>query len=243
SPSQYIMFYAGTLGTLDISNLTLYGGGKQALAVYNSTATMTNCTASRCGSSTYGGGAIVVSTNGKFKASKCNFKRNVAMYGGAILITGQKDMSEANNSGSTALLESCVLNENRNVNVGQTGGGAMEINNFSKLYFVNSTLSNNQSTEIGGGVNTGKKAEIFVINSTVTGNVTYGTDVISFGGGLGMNEGKIHVYNSIINNNYHCTSGGNVTQCDIGLYGGSSATLDAHNSIIGSVYSGTSSTN
>ncbi|MEG2273970.1 MAG: YDG domain-containing protein, partial [Clostridia bacterium] len=74
-------------------------------------------------------------------------------------------------------------------------------------------------------------------------NVTYGTDVISFGGGLGMNEGKIHVYNSIINNNYHCTSGGNVTQCDIGLYGGSSATLDAHNSIIGSVYSGTSSTN
>ncbi|MEG1536468.1 MAG: hypothetical protein RR416_05830, partial [Clostridia bacterium] len=238
SPSPYIMFYAGTSGTLDMSDLTLYGGGKQALAVYSSTATTTNCTISRSGSAALAGGAIVVSTRGKLRATKCNFKRNVAMYGGAILITGTATDNIQDSAGSIALLESCVLNENRNVS--NWGGGAMEINNFSKLYFVNSTLSNNQSGEVGGGVNACKNADLYIINSTITGNVTSGAGSnVRYGGGLGVTKGNINIYNSIVTNNYHYYNG-RATQSDIGIVNNSNCTLNAHNSIIGAVYNSNS---
>ncbi|MEG2541392.1 MAG: hypothetical protein RSB59_06470, partial [Clostridia bacterium] len=227
-PSDYVMFYTGSNGSLEISDLTMYGGAKQAVAIYNSTATMTNCIVSRSGSNTLCGGAIVVSTSGKLKAKNCNFKRNVAQYAGAILIKAS----------STALLENCVVNENRNVAVGQAcGGGAMEIQSGCKLYFVNSTLSNNQSTEIGGGVNGNNGANMYIINSTVTGNVSSGAaDNFRHGGGLGGNNVHIHVYNSIVENNYFYNTEKKVaTPCDIAFYKSGDAP-DAHNSIIGSVY-------
>ncbi|MEG1646874.1 MAG: hypothetical protein RR374_05870, partial [Clostridia bacterium] len=231
-PSDYVMFYTGSNGSLEISDLTMYGGAKQAVAIYNSTATMTNCIVSRSGSNTLCGGAIVVSTSGKLKAKNCNFKRNVAQYAGAILIKVS----------STALLENCVVNENRNVAVGQAcGGGAMEIQSGCKLYFVNSTLSNNQSTEIGGGVNGNNGAHMYIVNSTVTGNVSSGKgNNLRHGGGLGGNNVNIHIYNSIVENNYFYNTTSQVaTPCDVGFYA-SGQGPDVHNSIIGSVYNSNS---
>uniref|UniRef100_UPI004047A919 InlB B-repeat-containing protein n=1 Tax=Flavobacterium sp. TaxID=239 RepID=UPI004047A919 len=83
------------------------------------------------------------------------------------------------------------------------GGGAAECQSGSVLYFNNSTLSNNQSTEIGGAINN-YQGTIYFINSSATGNVAFG----SFNGGaIGNNGGNVYIVNSLFAHNYRRTTG------------------------------------
>lgn len=92
--------------------------------------------------------------------------------------------------------------ENRSTSTGG-GGGAAECQSGSILYFNNSTLSNNQSTEIGGAINN-YYGTVYFINSSATGNVAFG----SFeGGAIGNNSGSVFILNSLFAHNYRRTTG------------------------------------
>ncbi len=83
------------------------------------------------------------------------------------------------------------------------GGGAAECQSGSVLYFNNSTLSNNQSTEIGGAINN-YQGTIYFINSSATGNVAFGS---YSGGAIGNNGGNVYILNSLFAHNYRRTTG------------------------------------
>ena len=72
------------------------------------------------------------------------------------------------------------------------------------MYIYNSTIANNTSKEIGGGINNCKNGNLYVINSTVAGNAT--TNGTYSGGGIGNNDSTLVCTNSILLDNVYLSS-------------------------------------
>ena len=139
---------------------------------------------------TSGGGGLVVSSGAKAHLIDSVIYRNSGRYGGGFLNQG------------LLILERSTLSENRS-EASNGGGGAGENKSAGVLYILNSTFSNNQSTEIGGAINN-YQATMYVASSTFTGNVAYG----SYGGGaIGQNGGSVTVVSSLFAYNYKRTGG------------------------------------
>ncbi|NLG52837.1 MAG: hypothetical protein GX541_02530 [Clostridiales bacterium] len=62
-------------------------------------------------------------------------------------------------------------------------------------------------------------AYTYLINSTVTGNVTDNPDKKAhYGGGIGYNQGTLHAINSVVAKNYATASDVSFVPSDIGKY-------------------------
>ena len=207
--SNYSVFTIASGAAVSISNLTIMGGSKYAIYNSSGTLTMKNVIVTHSGSATTdgrgncSGGGIYNGSSGKLILTGCSIVRNVAAFGGGML-----------NDGGTVVMDGCSLSENRSLN--SSGGGAAENRNRATMYINNSVISNNTSSEIGGGINN-YNSYLYLMNTTVTGNAT--TAAPTYGGGIGNNGGRLYAVNSIITDNYYCASTSS-TSSDIG-YGGS----------------------
>lgn len=179
--------------TVTLTDLTVIGGssGTQGNGIRLTAGTLIGSelviTQSR---GTSGGGGLYVGSGTKARLTDSVVYRNSGRYGGGFLNQG------------TLILERSTFSENRSEST--SGGGGAGENKFSGvLYIINSTFSNNQSTEIGGAINN-YLATMYVAASTFTGNVAYG----SYGGGaIGQNGGSVTVVSSLFAYNYRRTSG------------------------------------
>lgn len=208
--SNYGVF--STYGTVTIKNMTImggkgsYSGTSGAIQINSGTATLENVTATRSNRGVYIGSSRAILKN-------CNVVRNAADYGGGIL-----------NSGGTLIMDGCSLSECRSLSA-SGGGGAMEIKNNGKLYANNTVIANNSSTEIGGAINC-YDAYIYLMNCTVTGNITTaGASNGKNGGGMGINSDKgFYAVNCVlIDNFYYNKYSRKFTKSDIGFYNSSTS--------------------
>lgn len=196
NPSGFRVLQLSSSANVTINDLTIKGGVANSnggailvnsgtiLNINNSVVSNTNAGASN------GGGGIAIS--GTMFMKNSFVRRNAARFGGGILVTGT----------GRAYVEESTMVENRSTAT-NGGGGAAECQSGSILYFNNSTLSNNQSTEIGGAINN-FNGKIYFINSSATGNVAFGN---FSGGAIGNNGGNVYILNSLFAHNYRRTSG------------------------------------
>ena len=233
--SNYSVFKTAANATVHIYDMTIMGGSVSAVVNATGNLYLDNVTITRSGSETNAGGGIVNGVqnlkNNKNQSHKTAYVvmtnssivRNVAIYGGGFMNYG------------TLIMDGCSLSENRSINVAG-GGGAGE--NEGYAYLNNCTVANNTSSEIGGGINVCKGGELYIMNCTFTGNVTYCNGGNNYGGAIGDNGCVVKAVNSIFANNYYINkSSQTVTSNDIGLYSGTDVT--AYNSIVGTVSGGT----
>lgn len=208
TPSLFRVFvFKGTSKTVTLNNLKIKGGYESVTggAIYVSGNTTTliinNCIISN--SKAFSGGGI---TNmGILYMYNSIIQRNAANYAGGLFNSGN-DTSSAGTK-AYAYIESSTLVENRSTSL-VGGGGAVENKYGAYLYFNNSTLSNNQSTELGGAINNNTKSKLWFVNSSATGNVSYGDTATAKGGAICNNgKGTITIVNSILAHNYHRTTG------------------------------------
>lgn len=196
SPSGFRVFtLTGTGKTTTINNVTISGGfvsggSGGAMSVGSGHTLKINNSTIRDSRADNGGG--VDNNGGTVYMYNCEIMRNAADYGGGFLNQGSGKM----------FIEKSTLSENRSTAIGG-GGGAGENKTSSFLYINNSTLSNNKSTEIGGGINN-NNATIYIVNSSLTGNVAYGAFK---GGAIGNNGGTVYAINSLFAYNYRRATG------------------------------------
>lgn len=172
-------------------NITIKGGNIQGSGLQvasGATATLRGAVISNGRNAGGGGGGL--HNQGTTYLERSSVIRNSASYGGGFLNQGTMYINESS------------LSENRSEsNAG--GGGAGEVNGSGVLILNNSTLSNNQSTEIGGALNV-YQGKLRVLNTSFTGNVAYG----NYGGGaIGNNGGNVAVANSTFAYNFRRTAG------------------------------------
>ena len=233
--STYNVFKTADNATVHIYDMTIMGGSVSAVVNATGKLYLDNVTITRSGSEENAGGGIVngvqklqnnknVNHNTAYVVMKnSSIVRNVAIYGGGFMNYG------------TLIMDGCSLSENRSINVAG-GGGAGE--NEGYAYLNNCTVANNTSSEIGGGINVCKGGELYIMNCTFTGNVTYCNGGSNYGGAVGDNDCVVKAVNSIFANNYYINkSTQTVTPNDIGIYQGNDVT--AYNSIVGTVSGGT----
>ncbi|MEY2966148.1 MAG: hypothetical protein RLY50_198, partial [Actinomycetota bacterium] len=140
--------------------------------------------------STSGGGGLRVASGAIVTLRDSSVYRNSGRYGGGLVV------------GGNLVIERSTFSENRSES-SAGGGGAAEVQSGGRLSIVNSTFANNQSTEIGGAINN-YYGNTYVVASTFTGNVAYG----SYGGGaIGQNGGSVTVVSSLFAHNYQRTGG------------------------------------
>lgn len=222
NPSEYNLFKINSNCSVTISNMTIIGGKigeNDTGAIYNQgLLEMENVTITRSYRGLNNNSGIVVMKD-------CNIVRNVCSYAAGILCAGGK-----------IIMDGCSLSENYTIGQGLKGGGAIEIKNEGELYINNSVIINNSSGEIGGAINC-YKSKIWMMNCTVSGNVTTGENRGYNGGGIGLNGhanavvgGAFYAVNSIIADNYNIY-GENKVRSDIGCYSDIAA-----NCIINCVY-------
>ncbi|MFT3701651.1 MAG: InlB B-repeat-containing protein [Agriterribacter sp.] len=200
SPSNFRVFNLSGAKTTTINNLKISGGGLTTTAggaIYvGSTHTLkinnSTISNSRVGLSSSAGGGGIYNTGGTVYITGCQIIRNAASYGGGFF----------NTTSGKIFIENTTFSENRST-ISAGGGGAGENNSGSNLYINNSTFSNNKSTEIGGAIN--NSATMYVVNSSFTGNVGYGTTVA--GGAIGNNGGTVYAINTLFAYNYRRASG------------------------------------
>ncbi|HRP31775.1 MAG TPA: InlB B-repeat-containing protein, partial [Agriterribacter sp.] len=197
TPSGFRVFtLTGTGKTTTINNLTISGGysttltGAAISVGSGHTLKINHSTISNSRGGTNGGGGLE-NNGGTVYMYNCEIMRNAAEYGGGFL----------NQSSGKMFVEKCTFSENRSTGAAG-GGGAGENKTSSLLYINNSTLSNNKSTEIGGGIN--NSATIYILNSSLTGNVAYGGYK---GGAIGNNNGTVYAVNSLFAYNYRRATG------------------------------------
>ena len=161
----------------------------------------------------------------------CNIVRNANWYGGGILNFADYNSSAPEGSkysnGGTLIMDRCSLTENESLGPSH-GGGAAE--NQGLMCLNNCIVANNASTEIGGGINNCKGGDLYVMNSTFTGNITtsqkYG---VTAGGAIGNagGAGNVYIVNSILANNGYDT-GDYVNKGSLGRYEGSTTDMFCH---------------
>lgn len=222
--SRYCLFHIEEGKKVSIENLTLMGGftGSRTVADKPSVGGIDN----------YGylemhdvdvlrtGTALLNRPGSRALLVQCNIVRNANWYGGGILNFAEAYSSggeTAYRNGGTLVMDCCSLTENESLGP-QHGGGAAE--NQGLMCLNNCVVANNASTEIGGGINNCKGGELFVMNSTFTGNITtsasYETDA---GGAIGNAGGAshVHIVNSILAYNGY-DDGTSVTPSSLGRY-------------------------
>lgn len=189
--SRYCALITNSGSNVLLKNVTIYGGNcgdgtTYAGGVMNrGTLRMENVTVSRSNRG--------VCNNGYCTMVGCNIVRNAATYGGGIY----------NAPRCSLIMDSCSLSENRSVNPG-CGGGAIESNNAALLYMNNTVIANNSSSEVGGAINN-VRGSLYMLNCTVTGNVT--TAGLNHGGGIGNQGGNFYAANCLIANNKYSANG------------------------------------
>lgn len=204
SASDYNVFYISGDVNVNIHDLTIKGGCRSAIYVTGPTTILKqeNVTITCSGGGSNSGGAISNNLGAKILLKNCSLTRNVAEFGGAFVNNG------------TMVLDGCSVVENRNIGGFNNGGGACQ--NSGKLYLNNCTFANNQSSEIGGAINN-IGGDLYVMNSTISGNIStsYWGDA-NYGGGIGINGGSVYAANSIISKNYATIWGNTYVNSDIG---------------------------
>jgi hypothetical protein len=129
-------------------------------------------------------------------------------------------------------MEGCSLTENESLGPAH-GGGAAE--NQGLMLLNNCVVANNASTEIGGGINNCKGGDLFVMNSTFTGNITTSEEYGTMAGGAIGNAGgasHVHIVNSILAYNGY-DDGEAVVSSSLGRY---SEAQEVHSTMQHSVY-------
>lgn len=211
NPSSNGVFTINSGHTVNLKNMTVMGGkfadeNTTYAAIYNEgTLTLDHVTMTRShrGLSNSGSGAVAVLTN-------CVLFRNAAKYGGGLL-----------NEYGHLLMDCCSFSENR---TWVWGGGAAENRSGGRMYMNNVTMSNNYCDEQGAINNNSASGSsiTYIMNSTITGNVTKATS-----GAVALNNagGNIYAVNSIITDNYYLNGtnlddnnvvGGNYANCVVG---------------------------
>lgn len=244
--SSYSVFSVPNNATVSISNMVVSGGyttgesdtsdsgGNRSGGIKiggSCNVTMENVTVTRSCR------AVSIYTNSYVVMKNCNIVRNVCYYAGGILVNG-----------CTLVMDGCSLSENRTTSSGG-GGGAMEIRNNGYLYANNTVICNNASGERGGAINC-FKGNVYIMNCTVTGNIT--TNALHMGGGFGLwlrrgtsGDGYITNYAEAVNclfayNYYYNQSSKTFTSSDIGVDVGN--TLKLTNCLYGAARNNGSST-
>ena len=199
-------------GDVTLKNMTVYGGYQTTstaggITVSSGTLRAENVTIARSFRGLY------VGSSTKASLTNCNVVRNVCGYGAGIVCYG-----------GVLVMDGCSLSENRSTS---QGGGAIEVKNSGEFYANNTVIANNCSAEIGGAVNN-YKSDVYLMNCTVTGNVTtHSTYGAKAGGGIGLNldsDDCFYAVNSIFMDNKYILSGtGTPEPSDIGLYSGCTA--------------------
>lgn len=195
-------------GNVTIKNMTVMGGyfsspgSGGAITINSGTTNLENVTITRSCR-----GLSIDGIKTKAILKDCCVVRNVAEFGGGALC-----------SGGTLIMDGCSLSENRSLR-SNGGGGAMEIKG-GYFYANNTVIANNSSTEIGGAIND-YDSKLYLMNCTVTGNVTTGHQT-NYGGGIGINSNSKQLYavNSVFVDNYHINgaTGTVLTRSDIGFF-------------------------
>jgi hypothetical protein len=236
SYSTYNLFDIPAGSSVTISNLTLKGGfeGKRTvdgdstsaggidndghLVMYEVDITQT-------------GTALLNQPGATAVLVDCNIVRNANWYGGGILNFAEsyKDNNNetAYKNGGTVIMDRCSLTENQSLGPAH-GGGAAE--NQGLMCLNNCIVANNASTEIGGGINNCKGGDLYVMNSTFTGNITTSHDYgITAGGAIGNAglAGNVYIVNSILANNGYDT-GDYVNSVSLGRYNGATSDQFCH---------------
>ncbi len=179
------------------------------------------------------GTALLNRPNARALLVDCNIVRNANWYGGGILNFSERvgDTDEYINGG-TLVMDSCSLTENESLGPAH-GGGAAE--NQGLMLLNNCVVANNASTEIGGGINNCKGGDLFVMNSTFTGNITTSEEYGTMAGGAIGNAGgasHVHIVNSILAYNGY-DDGEAVVSSSLGRY---SEAQEVHSTMQHSVY-------
>ena len=150
----------------------------------------------------------------------CNIVRNANWFGGGILNFCEHnkvgDTTQYKNGG-TLVMDRCSLTQNQSLGP-EHGGGAAE--NQGYMYLNNCVVANNASTEIGGGLNNCKGGQLYVMNSTLIGNITTSTAYETDAGGAIGNAGgasHVHIVNSILAYNGY-DNGSYVIPSSLGRY-------------------------
>ena len=237
--NDYKLFEILNYSTVTISNLTLMGGfdGPTDLSPADGTGKDDKDIASTGGIDNYGtlimydstitrtGTAILNRPGAAAVLVGCNIVRNANWYGGGILNFAEsyKDSNgnTAYSNGGTVIMDGCSLTENESLGPAH-GGGAAE--NQGLMCLNNCVVANNASTEIGGGINNCKGGELYIMNSTFTGNITTSKDYgVTAGGAIGNagGAGNVYIVNSILANNGYDT-GEHVNPVCLGRYDGAS---------------------
>ncbi len=222
--SNYTLFYIAKNATVHINNCIIKGGRNSAIVngasdsatSNNSTLYIDKSQISNSGSASTHGGGIRNTVGGKIVLTNSSITRNVAEYGAGF-----------QNQQGTFILDNCSVSENRSLSYGG-GGGENTGNNKGNgtnayMYIYNSTIANNTSKEIGGGINNCKNGNLYVINSTVAGNAT--TNGTFSGGGIGNNDSTLVCTNSILLDNVYLSSD-TVEEQDAYVYSSGSVTLE-----------------
>ena len=165
------------------------------------------------------GTALLNRPNARALLVDCNIVRNANWYGGGILNFSERKSSTSDEyiNGGTLVMDSCSLTENESLGPAH-GGGAAE--NQGLMLLNNCVVANNASTEIGGGINNCKGGDLFVMNSTFTGNITTSEEYGTMAGGAIGNAGgasHVHIVNSILAYNGY-DDGEAVVSSSLGLY-------------------------
>ena len=184
-------------GDINIKNMKIMGGSNDgreapntfdnkfaAVQVQSGNINMENVVITRSGRE------ISIKNESYVVLSDSQIVRNAYAYGGGIYCNGK------------LIINNCSFSENRTVYF--AGGGAMEINR-GVLYANNTVILNNASREIGGAINC-IDSKIYLMNCTVTGNVTSRNR--DDGSAIGLNscqnkKSSFYAANCIFVNNYH----------------------------------------
>jgi hypothetical protein len=181
---------AVTIQGLGSASLTISGNGASRIFnVNDNTAALINVNISGLkftgGTNAGLGGAIT--NNERLTLNADLFSGNSGANGGAV----------ANIAGATLTVLNTTMTNNTTTSV---GGGAMI--NFGTLSVQNSTLFNNHAPVNGGAINNQPGGTTTLINTTIANNTSGG-----LGGGL-SSLGKLFIYNSTISGNTGTGGGG-----------------------------------
>ncbi len=214
NPSAFCVFAVSKYAKVSISNMTILGGKgyhpEESFeyyggAIYNKgTLNLEEVNIKQSGSKQSQGGGLFNTGSGIMILKKCNVMRNIAKVAGGFY-----------NGGDILILDSCSVTENRNISEDNMGGGGGET--ARRLYAVNTTFANNQSTEIGGALNI-CGGNSYILNCSITGNLTT-KETANYGGGIGISSlDDVYIINSVIADNYCNAKGVNTQKSDIGIY-------------------------
>ncbi len=213
SPTGFRIFDVTTTGIVNLSGLTISGGGaQQGSGIYNEasgTLNVTNCALS--GNAANGGFGGGVYNNGTAMITNSAISDNTeagsngsggGIYNnGTFTLTGStvsKNSSATVGGGIYNLGSFNVTSTTISGNSAQGGGG---IFNGGAATITNTTLRNNHGTR-GGGIFTG--GILMITNSTLSGNYTIGLE----GGGIYGAAGPVTIKNCTLFGNFSSAGGG-----------------------------------